>query len=194
MEIGNTIRSLRAEAGISQEELAERIFVSRQTISNWENGKFYPDVQSLALIAELFSVSIDSLVKGDLPMMESKIVQEDAKRLKRNAVFYGVLITVSIIVMTVSFLSENWLALGSGVVVYALAICFAFIVDNDKKRLEVRTYREIKALCDGVGIEEIKAQREGQQGGRGVMWKVFLGGVVGAVAACVVAFVATVLG
>ncbi len=194
MEIGNTIRSLRAEAGISQEELAERIFVSRQTISNWENGKFYPDVQSLALIAELFSVSIDSLVKGDLPMMESKIVQEDAKRLKRNAVFYGVLITVSIIVMTVSFLSENWLALWSGVAVYALAICFAFIVDNDKKRLEVRTYREIKALCDGASIEEIKAQREGQQGGRGVMAKVFLGGVVGAVVACVVAFVATLLG
>ena len=194
MEIGNTIRSLRAEAGISQEELAERIFVSRQTISNWENGKFYPDVQSLALIAELFSVSIDSLVKGDLPMMESKIVQEDAKRLKRNVVFYGVLITVSIIVMTVSFLSENWLALGSGVVVYALAICFAFIVDNDKKRLEVRTYREIKALCDGVSIEEIKAQRENQQGGRGVMWKVFLGGVVGAVVAAAVVFVATLLG
>ena len=43
------------------------MFVSRQTISNWENGKFYPDVQSLAIVAELFGTSIDNLVTGDPP-------------------------------------------------------------------------------------------------------------------------------
>ena len=48
------------------------MLVSRQTISNWENDKFYPDVQSLAIIADIFGTSIDDLVKGDLPMMEMK--------------------------------------------------------------------------------------------------------------------------
>ncbi|RVU97642.1 XRE family transcriptional regulator [Coriobacteriales bacterium OH1046] len=67
MEVGKTVRELRAEAGMSQEELAEKVFVSRQTISNWENGKFYPDVQSPAIVTELFGTSIDNLVTGDPP-------------------------------------------------------------------------------------------------------------------------------
>ena len=59
MEIGKTIRNLRTESGMSQEELAEKVFVSRQTISNWENDKFYPDVQSLAIIADIFGIPAD---------------------------------------------------------------------------------------------------------------------------------------
>ena len=51
---------------VSQEELAERIFVSRQTVSNWENEKNYPDLKSLLLLSSLFGVSLDILVKGEL--------------------------------------------------------------------------------------------------------------------------------
>lgn len=45
MELGTHIKQYRKELGISQDELAERIFVSRQSISNWENNKTYPDIQ-----------------------------------------------------------------------------------------------------------------------------------------------------
>lgn len=62
MEIGNRIKSLRARAGMSQEDLAGRIYVSRQTISSWENDKTYPDVQSLLLLSEIFDVAVDSLI------------------------------------------------------------------------------------------------------------------------------------
>ena len=65
MEVGTRIREQRESAGISQEELARQIFVSRQTVSNWETGKTYPDVQSLLLLSNLFGVSVDHLVKGD---------------------------------------------------------------------------------------------------------------------------------
>ena len=58
MEVGNRIREERERLGVSQEELARRIFVSRQTVSNWETGKTYPDVQSLLLLSGLFEVSV----------------------------------------------------------------------------------------------------------------------------------------
>ena len=54
MELGNQIKKYRSELQISQEQLADRIYVSRQTISNWENEKSYPDVNSLVLLSEVF--------------------------------------------------------------------------------------------------------------------------------------------
>lgn len=66
MEIGTQIRKYRLASEMSQEELAEKIYVTRQTISNWENGKNYPDVKSLLLLSSLFDISLDILVKGDM--------------------------------------------------------------------------------------------------------------------------------
>ena len=53
--VGGRIRELRAAHGMSQDDLAARVYVSRQTISSWENGKTYPDVQSLLLLSEIFA-------------------------------------------------------------------------------------------------------------------------------------------
>lgn len=61
MEIGTQIRKYRSTMELSQEELAERIYVTRQTISNWENGKSYPDIHSLLLLSSLFNVSLDQI-------------------------------------------------------------------------------------------------------------------------------------
>ena len=58
MEIGKQIKKYRTEMKLSQEELAEKIFVSRQTISNWENNKNYPDVKSLYIAKLSFLVSL----------------------------------------------------------------------------------------------------------------------------------------
>ena len=66
MELGKRLKELRNRKGMTQDELAERLFVSRQTISSWENDKSYPDIHSLLMISELFSVSLDTLVKGDI--------------------------------------------------------------------------------------------------------------------------------
>lgn len=54
MELGKQIRKYRKEQSLSQDELAEKVYVSRQTISNWENDKSYPDVNSLILLSEVF--------------------------------------------------------------------------------------------------------------------------------------------
>lgn len=73
MELGKQIRRYRNERSFSQETLAEKVYVSRQTISNWENGKSYPDVNSLVLLSEAFEVSLDKLIKGDVENMKEQI-------------------------------------------------------------------------------------------------------------------------
>ena len=70
MELGIRIKELRNVQGINQDELANKLFVSRQTVSNWENGKSYPDIQSVLLLSEIFDVSVDNLLKGDIEKME----------------------------------------------------------------------------------------------------------------------------
>ena len=62
---------------LSQEELAEKVYVTRQTVSNWENGKSYPDIHSLLLLSSLFEVSLDELVKGDIELMKKEISKKD---------------------------------------------------------------------------------------------------------------------
>ena len=77
MELGKQIRKYRQEAQLSQDELANHVYVSRQTISNWENDKSYPDVNSLVLLGEIFQISLDKLIKGDLEVMKDVIQKEE---------------------------------------------------------------------------------------------------------------------
>ena len=67
MEFNNKLYSLRKQKGFSQEELANRLNVSRQTVSKWEVGESAPDMENLAAISELFEVSLDELVLGKTP-------------------------------------------------------------------------------------------------------------------------------
>lgn len=73
MNLSKQIKKLREEAGYSQEELSEKIYVSRQTISNWENERSYPDIHNLLLLSVLFNVTLDELVKGDVETMKKVI-------------------------------------------------------------------------------------------------------------------------
>ena len=59
MELGNQIKKYRKERSLSQDALAEKVYVSRQTISNWENDKSYPDINSLMLLCDTFEISLD---------------------------------------------------------------------------------------------------------------------------------------
>lgn len=63
-EVKTTIKQLRKEKGINQEQLAEALHVTRQAVSNWENGKTQPDIETLTQIAEFFDVSVEKLIYG----------------------------------------------------------------------------------------------------------------------------------
>lgn len=73
MNLGHQIKYYRQRDYLSQESLAEKLYVSRQTISNWENDKSYPDIHNLLMLSSLFDVSLDDLVKGDVEIMERKL-------------------------------------------------------------------------------------------------------------------------
>ena len=97
MELGNQIKKYRSELQISQEQLADRIYVSRQTISNWENEKSYPDVNSLILLSEVFQTSIDKLIKGDIEIMKEKINEQEIKKLNYYDNIFGVHFAITIL-------------------------------------------------------------------------------------------------
>lgn len=63
-EISNSIKTLRKENNLSQDQLAEKLYVTRQAVSNWENGKNQPDLDTLKRIAEVFGVSVERLLYG----------------------------------------------------------------------------------------------------------------------------------
>ena len=75
MEFNNKLYELRKQKGLSQEELAGRLNVSRQTISKWEVGESTPDMDNLVSISELFGVSLDELVLDRTPAKEQPSVQ-----------------------------------------------------------------------------------------------------------------------
>ncbi|CAM2874076.1 transcriptional regulator [Streptococcus acidominimus] len=80
MELHQRLIDLRKERGLSQEELAEKLYVSRQTISNWERGRTYPDINSLLLMATFFDISLDNLIKGDVDFMKHQVDQSQFKK------------------------------------------------------------------------------------------------------------------
>ena len=96
MDIGNQIRERRQRLGLSQEELAQRLYVSRVTVSHWETSKTLPDVQSMLLLANLFGTTIDDLVRGDVDEMR-EMVEKNERRTKTFAV---ALAAVEVVVVT----------------------------------------------------------------------------------------------
>ena len=71
MNIGNQILTIRKEKQLTQEEFGRLFHVTRQTVSNWENGKSYPELQILVSISDQFDISLDTLLKEDLKMVQS---------------------------------------------------------------------------------------------------------------------------
>lgn len=70
MELGEKLKEARAKAGLKQEELAQTIGVSRQTVSNWENNRSYPDIASVMKLSNLYGLSLDELLKEDKKVQE----------------------------------------------------------------------------------------------------------------------------
>ena len=161
MEIGTRIRELRAGRAISQDDLAARVYVSRQTISSWENGKTYPDVQSLLLLSEIFDASVDSLIKGDVETM-NETIDRDVKTMKRlSYVMIGFLLLMIAALIWVGLQAFAWdwtleqtvptfvLAL----VLWGVAMFAACWVERIKREHDLITYGEILAYWKGEAVD-----------------------------------------
>lgn len=160
MELGKQIKKHRQEVQLSQEKLADRVYVSRQTISNWENDKSYPDVNSLVLLSEIFQISLDNLIKGDIEVMKDVIQKEEIVKMNR----YGKIYTIMLIVTAISAVPLfMWLGVWAFIpwgIIWALSMYFAFQVEKVKKDNDVQTYKEIVAFSEGKLLDDIQKQRE----------------------------------
>jgi transcriptional regulator with XRE-family HTH domain len=160
MEIGKQIKKYRTEMELSQDELAEKIFVSRQTISNWENNKNYPDVKSLLLLSSFFSVSLDILIKGDLEEMKEKIKTEDITRFNHDSNIFAVLLLLTILLPVPLAVFMGYVGFGIWGVIAISSIYYSLRVEKYKKNFNIQTYREILAFSDGKSMDELEKNQE----------------------------------
>ena len=97
MDIGKKLKEKRQEANLTQKELAEILFVSRQTISSWEVGRTFPDLETLVAISELYATPLDDLLKEDFQMVKdiTKKVKKSERRKMTNIILAVLLLLVT---------------------------------------------------------------------------------------------------
>ena len=120
MKFNNKLYELRKQKGFSQEELANRLNVSRQTISIWEVGESTPDMEKLVAISDLFEVSLDKLVKGEEPesadpseqivkselysdIKEHVLTKDNKVKAKKGLKIAGIIAGIIILIDVISF-------------------------------------------------------------------------------------------
>ena len=160
MEIGKKLKNARVQSGMTQENVAEKINVSRQTISNWENDKSYPDVNSLVLLSEIFQTSLDNLIKGDVEVMKDVIQKEEIEKMNRYGKSYTIMLIVTVVSAVPLFM---WLGVWAFIpwgIIWAVSMYFAFKVEKVKKDNDIQTYKEIVAFSEGKLLDDIYRQRE----------------------------------
>ena len=163
MEIGKTIKQHRTELGWSQEVLAEKAYVSRQTVSNWETEKSYPDVHSLLILSDLFGVSLDELIKGDVAVMKEQVKSKDVRTFKKLQLICG--LGILLLIVTGVPLLEYGGAIG-GVVwgVLAVGVFLAWHrFEQIKSENDVQTYREVLAFVNGETLDDIERTNEAKK-------------------------------
>lgn len=160
MNLGSQIKKYRSELSMSQDELAEKVFVSRQSISNWENDKTYPDIKSLLLLSEVFQVSLDQLIKGDLEIMKKEISTQELADFQKDTAIMTVFFLLMLITPIPLAHFWGWWGMAVYVIVAVIGFYFALRVEKHKKKFDIQTYKEITAFLEGKSMDEIEKARE----------------------------------
>ncbi len=168
MEIGNKIKKYREHFNLSQEELADEIYVSRQTVSNWENNKSYPDINSLKLLSHIFDVSLDEFIKGDIEEMKKRINEYDLKDYNTLSLVF----TIEFLVMLISAYPLLRFLKIFGIVIWFIIVILTLYtsmkIEKIYKKNDCRTYKEMVAFTEGKTLSlkeqiEEKAKRPYQK-------------------------------
>ena len=106
MEFNEKLQQLRKRKGMTQEELAEVLYVSRTAVSKWESGRGYPNIDSLKAIATFFHVTIDELLSGDELLTLAQEERQQSERRQRDLV-YGLLDVSSALLLFLPFFGQE---------------------------------------------------------------------------------------
>ena len=189
MDIGLQIKKFREQQKISQEELALKIFVSRQTISNWETNKSCPDVKSLITLSNIFNVSLDDFIKEDIKEMRE--IVEKATIKKFNVI--SVVFLIELIVVVVSAYPLFRIKGNIGIVIwlclFAITLYTACKIEKFKKSYDIQTYKEILAFIDGKQLTHDETQQEiGKRNYQKIIFA-FIAGIIALIICFVVIFI-----
>ncbi len=162
MELSEKLRELRKSRGLTQEELADKLYVSRTAISKWESGRGYPSVESLKQIAGFFSVSVDTLLTADQVLV---IAEEDNKQQKKNyrAAVFGVTDICTSMLLFLPFFAER---AESGVKAVSL-----FGLSSVSAVMRILLFVVVIASV-AVGISEMLLHRSGGGFTGKLLWKI----------------------
>ncbi len=165
MELGGQIKRHRTRLGLSQEELADRIFVTRQSVSNWENGRTYPDLQSLLRLSDLFGLSLDELIKGDIETMKEEINKLEIQKMNRwGGILALLMLTLMLLPAPLLKLLDTAGFLLVMAPLFLVGMAVALKVEKIKKDNDVHTYKEIVAFSEGRRLDELdKAVEKGKR-------------------------------
>ena len=109
MDIGGKIKKSRTDAKITQEQAAQALGISRQTISNWENERSYPDIVSVLKMSDLYSVSLDYLLKGEGPMKDYlDYIEESTNVVKSKVRLSKLILILSYLVIWALNIAVSW--------------------------------------------------------------------------------------
>ncbi|MCR5153261.1 MAG: helix-turn-helix domain-containing protein [Lachnospiraceae bacterium] len=129
MDIGSKIKKSRMEANLTQEQAAEALGISRQTISNWENEKSYPDIISVLKMSDLYSVSLDYLLKGEQTMSDYRDYLEESTNVVKSKTKLSktVLISSYLVIWAVAILVFWVFISGSDAMGYSLMFLWGIL-------------------------------------------------------------------
>ncbi len=107
MDFGTQIKKIRTNSKLTQEQLAQKLNVSRQTISSWENNRNLPDLQMVVQIAQTFNLSLDQLILGD-NTMTNKLVNDgsEVRKAKMNLISIILLTIAAICFLAKAFIGQ----------------------------------------------------------------------------------------
>ena len=135
MNMADRIQHLRKSKGISQEELADKVGVSRQAVSKWEQGQSTPDIEKVILLSEFFDVTTDYLLKGIEPIPENTTEKSDARIFSLvGSVFNFIGLVVAIMIwnkeQTSSSVAVGLILMAVGIMVFVIG---QFLGENKEK-------------------------------------------------------------
>ena len=149
-KVHEQIRKYRKQFGFSQEELADKIYVSRQTISNWENGKSYPDIENLLILSTLFHISIDELIKGDIGIMRKEL---DTHIMDIWTGIMLIFLMLGIVIGVPLTYALSWWGFSITVILLTIGMGASIKVELIKKKHNIKTFKEIVAFTENRKLD-----------------------------------------
>ena len=163
MNFSKQLKKHREDKKLSQEALAEKIYVTRQTISKWENDKTYPDIHNLIALSLLFEISLDELVKGDQNEMKNI---KDIYRYKEIYYLSSILIILSLFFMIIGRrLFGEIFSLFMGILILIILITSRLLLRKIEKEnglktsiITLKTANKVLTILENHDMELLKVQ------------------------------------